>query len=120
MGGAVPYRDLVTILRLASMQYITKLATTQSQKPLHAPPPPPKYKVMYTVDTTRQLAVNENFSWTQNSVDRPLARDSYMFALKPIKFTYMEMKIFERSFLHMKTYKILGSPLTPPLVMCSA
>ncbi len=32
-GGAVPYRDLVTILRLASMQYITKLATTQSQNP---------------------------------------------------------------------------------------
>jgi hypothetical protein len=32
-GGAVPYRDLVTILRLASMKYITKLAILQSQKP---------------------------------------------------------------------------------------
>jgi hypothetical protein len=32
-GGAVPYRELVTILRLASMQYITKPATTQSQNP---------------------------------------------------------------------------------------
>jgi len=31
-GGAVPYRDLVTILRLASMQYITKFAMLQSQK----------------------------------------------------------------------------------------
>jgi hypothetical protein len=29
-GVAVPYRDLVTILRLASFQYVTKLATTQS------------------------------------------------------------------------------------------
>jgi|LakMenEpi03Aug12_release.lakeMendotaPanAssembly.Ray.scaffolds.fasta_scaffold3519339_1 hypothetical protein len=27
-GGGVPYRYIVTILRLASMQYITKLATT--------------------------------------------------------------------------------------------
>jgi hypothetical protein len=32
-GGAVPYRYLVTILRLASMQYITKLVILQSQKP---------------------------------------------------------------------------------------
>ncbi len=38
-GGAVPNRDLVTIFRQASLQYITELATTHSQKPLspHAP-----------------------------------------------------------------------------------
>jgi hypothetical protein len=30
---AVLYSDFVTILRLASMQYITKLVTSQSQKP---------------------------------------------------------------------------------------
>ncbi len=40
-GEAVPYRDLVTILRTASMQYKTKLATTQRQN-----------KVMYTVDAS--------------------------------------------------------------------
>ncbi len=45
-GGAVPYRDLVTILRPALMQYhITKLAMLQSQKPPVSPPP--NYKVMY-------------------------------------------------------------------------
>jgi hypothetical protein len=34
-GGAIQYRDLVTILRLASMKctYITKLAMLQSLKP---------------------------------------------------------------------------------------
>ncbi len=32
-GGAVLYSDFVTILRLASLQYITKLDMSQSQKP---------------------------------------------------------------------------------------
>jgi hypothetical protein len=32
-GGAVPYWDLITILRQALIQYITKLAMLQSQKP---------------------------------------------------------------------------------------
>ncbi len=40
--GAVRYRDLVTILRPESMQYITKLATTQSKKT--SVPPSPKIK----------------------------------------------------------------------------
>jgi hypothetical protein len=35
--GAVLHRDLVTMLRLASMQYITKPAMLQSQK--QCPPP---------------------------------------------------------------------------------
>jgi hypothetical protein len=47
-----------------------------------------------------------------------------MFALKPIKFTYMEIKIFESSFSPYEDLHILGmlftSPLTSPLVMCSA
>jgi hypothetical protein len=43
-GGAVPYRDLVTILRLASMQYITKLAMLQSQKPRFSLPEIIKYE----------------------------------------------------------------------------
>ncbi len=48
---------------------------------------------------------------------------SYLFALKPYKFTYVEMKIFKKAFLHMKTYKfsawlsLLRSSLTSPLVM---
>ncbi len=29
-----------------------------------------------------------------------------MFALKPFKFTYMQMKIFENPFPHVKTYKL--------------
>jgi hypothetical protein len=42
--------DLVIILRLGRMKYryTTKLVTTQ--KPENPVPPPPKYKVMYTVD----------------------------------------------------------------------
>ncbi len=32
-GRAVLYSDFVTILRMASMKYIAKLATTQNQKP---------------------------------------------------------------------------------------
>ncbi len=43
--GAVLYSDFVTILRLASLQYITKLAMSQSQKPRY--PLPLNYKVMY-------------------------------------------------------------------------
>jgi hypothetical protein len=51
-----------------------------------------------------------------------------MLALKPIKFTYMEIKIFESSFSPYEDLKILGMlltshptlALTPPLVMCSA
>jgi hypothetical protein len=66
-GGAVANRDLVTVLGLALMQYITKLAMTQIQKP--PVPLPPKYKVMCTVD-----AVSDSFFCTQNSVDRPLVR----------------------------------------------
>ena len=41
-GGAVPYRDLFTILRLAFMQYITKKAMSQSRNPV---PPPPNYNI---------------------------------------------------------------------------
>ncbi len=37
-GRAVLYRDFVTIPRGAYMQYITKLATSQSQKPLFSLP----------------------------------------------------------------------------------
>jgi hypothetical protein len=39
-GGAVPYRDLFTILRLALMQYITKLAMLQIRSP-----GPPSHKL---------------------------------------------------------------------------
>jgi hypothetical protein len=40
--------DFVTILRLASLQYITKLAMSQNQKPRS--PRPTKYKAMYPED----------------------------------------------------------------------
>jgi hypothetical protein len=50
--------------------------------------------------------------------------DIYLFALKPFKFTYMEMKKFEKNtFPPYEAYKFLAcfslptSPLTPPLVM---
>jgi hypothetical protein len=51
-----------------------------------------------------------------------------MFALKPFKFTYIEMKIFENTFLPSEDLQIHGtvcfplptSPLTPPLVMSNA
>jgi hypothetical protein len=46
---AVLYIDFVTILWGASMQYITKLATLQSQKS-QSPFPQNTYKVMYPVD----------------------------------------------------------------------
>jgi hypothetical protein len=49
-SGAVPYRDLVTILRLSSMQYITKLAMLQSQKPWTLVPATPNYKIRYPLD----------------------------------------------------------------------
>ncbi len=58
-----PVQGLVTILRLASMQYINKLATTQSQKPC----PPPKKK---NLNCRLQRAVSENFACTQNSVGK--------------------------------------------------
>ncbi len=44
--------DFVTILRMVSMQYISKLAMSQSQKPQS--PLPQKYKVMYPVDARVQ------------------------------------------------------------------
>jgi hypothetical protein len=47
-GEAVLYRDFVTILRGESLEYITKLATPQSQKP--SVPPPPNYNVMCFID----------------------------------------------------------------------
>jgi hypothetical protein len=46
---------------------------------------------------------------------------SYLFAQKPFKVTYMEMKIFENSFPPYENLKFLGcfslptSPVTPPL-----
>jgi hypothetical protein len=55
-GGAVPYRDIVTILRLASMQYITRQAS-DCYKARNPGPPPPKQIVMYPLDAmpVRQL-----------------------------------------------------------------
>jgi hypothetical protein len=47
-GGAVLYRDFVTILRGALMQYIANLAKSQSQKPRS--PLPQNINVMYSVD----------------------------------------------------------------------
>ncbi len=49
-GRAVLYSDFVTILRDASMQYITKLSISTSQSQKHRSPLPPEYKVMYPVD----------------------------------------------------------------------
>ncbi len=46
-GRAVPNCDFVTILRCASMQYITKLATSHVWKPRSPPLPQIKYNVMY-------------------------------------------------------------------------
>ncbi len=48
---AVLYSDFVTILRMALMQYITKLVMPQSQKPRSSLS---KYKVMYPVDASVQ------------------------------------------------------------------
>jgi hypothetical protein len=104
-GGAVPYRDIVTILRLASMQYITRQAS-DCYKARNPGPPPPKYKVIYTVDASvRSVKIFPVHKivltgpW-QNAppCKVPMSIYSYIFALKPIKFTYMEMKIFESSF----------------------
>ncbi len=46
-GRTVLYRDFVTILWGASMEYVTKLATQQSQKPQSLPP---NYNVVYPID----------------------------------------------------------------------
>jgi hypothetical protein len=43
------YSDFFTILRLASLQYITKLALSKDRN--HGSPPP-KYKVMYPEDAS--------------------------------------------------------------------
>jgi hypothetical protein len=59
--------------------------------------------MMYPVEAL--VGTLKNFSYTQNTVDRPY---SYLIALKPFKFTYMEMKIFENSFLPYKVLQILG------------
>ncbi len=48
------YSDFVTILRGALMQYITKLAMSQSQKSETSVPDPPKYNIMYPVDARVQ------------------------------------------------------------------
>ncbi len=51
---------------------------------------------------------------------------SNLFSLKPFKFTYMEMKIFENTFPPYEDLQVIGmlfipiSPLTPPLVMSNA
>jgi hypothetical protein len=52
---------------------------------------------------------------------------SYLFALKPFNFTYMEMKLFENTFPPYENLQILGigtfhftSPLTAPLVKSNA
>ncbi len=67
-----------TILWGASMQYITKLATSQSQKPRFPPLPQPKYNVMcYPVDAPVRTV--KNSSCTQNSVARSLSE------LKPFR-----------------------------------
>ncbi len=47
-GRAVLYRDFVTILWCASMQYITKLATSQSQKPWA--PSHPNYYILHPIN----------------------------------------------------------------------
>ncbi len=75
----------------------------------------------------------------QTTVDRPLGRKHipvrslwkyiyisiylYMFALKPFKFTYMEMKIFENTYPPYEDLQILGilftshfTPHTPIMV----
>jgi hypothetical protein len=66
-GEAVLYRDFVTILRGESLEYITKLATPQSQKPRS---PLPQI-IMQCTPKTHQCG-QLNFSCTQNTVDRPL------------------------------------------------
>ena len=102
-GGVVPYRDSVTILRLASMQYITKLAMLQSRKPRSSPP---NYKIIYPKDAlVRTVKVSyvhkivlrglcQNYSpirplWT----NKYISIYSYLFALKPFKLTYMKKKL---------------------------
>ncbi len=52
-SGAVPYRDLVTILRLASTHFITKLAMLQSHKSWS--PLPLYYKVMCPLDASVRI-----------------------------------------------------------------
>jgi hypothetical protein len=58
---------------------------------------------MYAVEAL--VGTLTNFSCTQNTVDRPY---SYLLALKPFKFTYMEIKTFENSFLPYKVVQVLG------------
>jgi hypothetical protein len=103
-GGAVLYSDFATLLRLALLQYITKLAMSKSQKPRS---PSSKYIVMYPEDASvRSVKISP---CTQNSVVRSLKEftallgsceqkkyifiNSYLFALKPFKFTYMEKQL---------------------------
>ena len=106
-GREVLYRDFVTILRDASMQYITKLVTSQRQKP-RSPTP----KLQYNVPDRRTRADGLKFllctkyCWQalgQNAQPCKVPVNIYLnFHLlisvcpktKPFKGTYMEMKIF--------------------------
>ncbi len=114
MGRAVLYRDFVTILWGASMQYITKLATSQSQKP-RSPPPKKKFFFMNQFPSKISCRLALRSVWTNEYI----SIFSYLFALKPFKFTCMKKQL---SFIWRLTNSWLAfyfpkTPITSPLAM---
>ncbi len=132
VGRAVLYRDFVTILWGASMQYITKLATSQSQKPIRSReervgiklnklpkvrnpvPPPPKYNVMYPLDA--RLWTVKNSSCTQNNDARPISEFTLHYITRNLftktLYWYNHFTYFHFSFYDNKTYPLHSKTTT--------
>jgi hypothetical protein len=76
-GGTVPYRDLVTILRLALLHYITKLAMLQSRNPDPPPPPHSNYIVTYPLDASvRTVKISFEYKIVARSLSEFTALES--------------------------------------------
>ncbi len=115
-GGAVPYTDLVTILRLSSMQYLqTKLAMLQSEKPgSHLTP---NDKIMCPQEASVRTAKISLFIRIYSPIrslwtNKYYSIYTYLFALKPFKFTYMK-KQFSSIWRLENSYLLVTSQNSP-------
>ncbi len=97
-GEPVLFRNFVTILRGASMQYIPKLATSQSQKAWSPFP-----QVIIQCTQLKFLLYTKYCTWPLGRKNSPVRSMwtfvynsiySYLFAITPFKVTYMDENIW--------------------------
>jgi hypothetical protein len=109
------------------MQYITKLATLQSKKTL-SPSPYPIDERVWTIKISpehkivlRGLCQNLQ-PYNSCKQKKYIFNNSYMFTLKPFKFTYMKKQPSSamKTLKFLTCFSLLTTPLTSPLVMSNA